>query len=191
MEVLHKTSIRVNNQDDFEHKLINTHLSPLFKNSNLQHEEIIIKAMPISAFLVYNGFNADLDAITIQSRINTLDNLNKPSIQALLTFLRGCMTRILVKYMGNFIPSSVFMEYTPLAASKQGLNKFNTTFPNLCTPRQEPYPSSAPSAAFPDINIHLFQNFLSSLKLPGISPPPTRANGLTEPITEEIYAMYR
>ena len=164
---------------------------PLFKNSNLHHEEIIIKAVPISPFLVYDGLNADLDAIAIYRRIKTLENLNKPAIQALLTFICECTTRQLVDYTGNFIPPSVFVEPSPPAASKGGLNKFNTTLPTLCTPRQEPGPASARPAAFPDINLNLFQHFLSALKLPGISPPPTVTNSPIEPIIEDIYDMCR
>ena len=53
-EVLHKTPIRVPNQDTFERKLINTQAFPLFKNSNLRHDGNILKAMPVSPFLVYD-----------------------------------------------------------------------------------------------------------------------------------------
>ena len=104
---------------------------PLFSNTNLNHEAIILKIVPISAFLVYNGFDADLYAITIYMRIKTLSNLAKPAVQASLTFLPGCMTSRLVNYMGTFIPFSVFMESTPHAARTWGLNKFNITFPTL------------------------------------------------------------
>ena len=78
--------------------------------------------MPISAFIFYNGFNADLDVITIYRRIKTLDNLAKPAIQTLLTFLCGCTTSRLVNDTGTFILSIVFMESTPLVARTWGIN---------------------------------------------------------------------
>ena len=89
---------------------------------------MILKLMPISAFLVYKGFDANLYTITIYRRIKNLENLAKPAIQALLTFLRGCMTRRLVNDTGNFILSSVSMESIPPAVCKWGLNKFSITF---------------------------------------------------------------
>ena len=125
------------------------------------------------------------------TRINTLENLAKPAIQALLTFLRGCITSRLVKDTGTFIPSSVFMGSTPPSDFTWVLNKFNITFPTLCTPDQDPGPDSAQPAVSPDINLNLFQHFLSALKLPGISPPPAITNGPIEPIMEDIYAMFQ
>ena len=53
-EVLHKTPIRVPNQDNFERKLINTQAFPLFKKSNFRHDGNILKAMHVIPFLVYN-----------------------------------------------------------------------------------------------------------------------------------------
>ena len=95
-EVFHETSIRVPDQDAFGHNLNNTHTFTLFKNANLTQEGIFIKLMPISAFLVYDGFDADLEVITIYGHIKNLDNLSEPAVQALLTFLHGCMTSRLV-----------------------------------------------------------------------------------------------
>ena len=133
---------------------------PPFKNSNLTHEGIIIKIIPISAFLVYDGFYADLDIITIYRLIKTLDNVAEPAIQALFTFLRGCITRRLVNDTGNFIPTSVFMYSTPPVARKWGLNKFNITFPTLWYSHQESGPDSDPPASSQDININFFQHSL-------------------------------
>ena len=99
------------------------------------------------------------------------------------------MTRILVNDTGTFIPSSVFMELTTPADRTWGLNKFNTTFPTLCSSHQEPGPASDPPAASPDINLKLFQHFLSNLKLPGLSPSPAIASGSTQPILEDIYSL--
>ena len=95
-EAFHKTSILVPDQYTLVHKLNNNQAFPLFKNANLTHEGIVIKIIPIITFLVYDGFDANLDSITIYRRIKTLDNLTEPSIQVLLTFLRGCMTSRLV-----------------------------------------------------------------------------------------------
>ena len=83
------------------------------------------------------------------------------------------------------------MGSTPPSDFTWVLNKFNITFPTLCTPDQDPGPDSAQPAVSPDINLNLFQHFLSALKLPGISPPPAITNGPIEPIMEDIYAMFQ
>ena len=54
--------------------------SPFF-NTNLTHEGIFINLIPISTLLVYDGFCADLKAMTIYRHIKTLDNLAKLAIQ--------------------------------------------------------------------------------------------------------------
>ena len=176
-EVFRKNSIRVPHQNDFEPKLIHTQSFPPFFNENFTHEGIILKIIPISDFLVYNGFDADLDAINIYRCIKNPYNLAKPAIRALLTFLRGCMTSILVNDTVTFIPSSVFMKSTPPSACKLWLNKLNITFPTVFTPHQEPVPASDPPVASRDNNLNLFQHFLSSLKLPGLSHLPAITNG--------------
>ena len=142
-EVFHKTSIWIPDQDYFEHKLNNTQAFPLKKNANLTHEAIILKIMPISAFRVYDGFDAELDTITIYRRIKNLPDLSELDFQELLTFLRDCMTSRLVNDTGNFIPSSVFMDSTPPAARTWGINKFNINFTTICSSHQEPGPASA------------------------------------------------
>ena len=119
---------------------------------------------------MHNGFNTDLDAINIYKCVKTMDNKNEPATQALLTSLRGCTNIRLVNDMGTFIPSGAIMEATSPAARTWGFNKFNTTFPNLFTLHQYPAPAAATDS--PDININLFQHFLSALKLPGLSPSP-------------------
>ena len=112
------------------------------------------------SFLVYDVFDADLDVITIYRCAKTLDNLDKPSIQALLNLLRGCMTNRLVNDTVTFTPSSVLMESTPNAARMWGLHKVNIIFPTLYSPHQEPGTAPAPHVASSDINLNLYQHFL-------------------------------
>ena len=161
-EVFHKTYIRVPDQDTFEWNLINTQAFPFFKNSNLHHKEIILKAIIISIFLVYDSFNSDLDDITIYKCVKILDNLNEPFIQALITFLRGCITSRLVNDTGTFIPSSVFMEATPPLECTWGLKTFNTTLQTLWTPHQEPVPDLTTPSTSPDI-ILTYSNTFSKI----------------------------
>ena len=81
------------------------------------------------------------------------------------------------------------MESTPPAARMWGLNNFNTTFPTIFTPRQEPGPASDLPSVSSDINLNLFQHFILVLKLPVLTPPPVITNGATETIMEDIYTM--
>ena len=146
--------------------------------------------MPISAFLVYNGFDTDLDSIIIYRCIKTLYNLAKLTVQALLTFLCGCMTSRLVNDTRTFILSSVCMDSTPPASCTLDINKFNITFTTLCSSHQEPGSDLAPPAASSDIKSNLFQHFLSTIKIPGLPPSPAIASGSTEPITEDISSRH-
>ena len=124
-------------------------------------------------------------------RINTLPNLAEPAVQALLTFLRGCITSRLINYTGTFILSRVFMESTPPAARMWGRNKFNIIFPTLCSSHHDLGPDSAPPAASSYIYLNLFQHFLSTFKLPGLSPSTAISRGSTEPIMEDIYSIFQ
>ena len=72
--------------------------------------------MPISAFLFYDVFDVYIYAITIYRPIKTLDNLSKLAVQALLTFLCGCMTSRLENDTGTFILYSIFMDSNPPVA---------------------------------------------------------------------------
>ena len=97
----------------------------------------------------------------------------------------------MVNDTGTFIVSSVFMDSTPTAYLKWGINKFKITFPTLCYSHQDPGPASDPPATSPYINLNLLQHFLSTLKLPGMSPSPAISRGSTELIMEDIYSMFR
>ena len=116
-----------------------------------------------------------------------LDHQDEPATQDLINLLRGCMPGRLVNNTGTFLPSSVLAESTPPTSNTWGIKKLNTASPNLFTPHQDPDSTSA--TASPDININLFQNFLSDLKLPGTLPAPTIATRPTEPIMEKVYEM--
>ena len=133
--------------------------------------------MLISSFLVYDSFDADLDAITIYKRIKTLPDLSKLVAQTLLTFLRGFMTSTMVNDTGTFIPSIVFMDSSPPEARTWGLNKFIKTVTTLCSSHQDPGPDSAPPAASSDINLTRFNTFsqLSSSQGYPLLPPSTAA----------------
>ena len=89
--------------------------------------------MLISSFLDYDGFDVNLDAITIYRRIKILPDLSKPAVQALHTFLRGCMASRMVNGTGTFILSRIFMESILPSVRTWGLNKFNITFTTICS----------------------------------------------------------
>ena len=65
---------------------------PWFKNANLVNNSSFVKIMPIPAFLVYDGFEMDIDAVTVYKCVHALANLDETNMLALLSFLRGCMT---------------------------------------------------------------------------------------------------
>ena len=79
-EFFHKKSIQVPTQEAFDRKIIISQAFTIFKNANVHNEEIILKAMSIGAFLVYYGFNIDLDDITIYKCVKTrITKKNRPT----------------------------------------------------------------------------------------------------------------
>ena len=86
-EVLHKTYTWLPNQEDLDQKIITSQAFQLFKNANVHNEEIILKEIPIGALLVYNGYNTDLESITIYKCVKNLYHQDKPATQALLNLL--------------------------------------------------------------------------------------------------------
>ena len=108
-----------------------------------------------------------------------MDHQDEPDTHSLLTSPRGCMPSRLVNNTGNFIPSSVFMEANPLESHTWVLKKFNINYPNIFTPHQEPAPDPATATATASLGINLnpSKNFVSVLKLPGLSPELAIAKG--------------
>ena len=98
---------------------------PWFKNANLANNSSFIKIMPIPAFLVYDGFEIDIDAVTVYKRVHALANLDEPNMLALSSFLRVCMTIRLKNDVNTDAASQVFMAAPPPTVRGWGVQKLS------------------------------------------------------------------
>jgi len=137
-------------QEDFDTKMDepgNTQY-PWFKTSQLTNTSLFPKIMPIPAFIVYDGFEKDLDAVTVYKRVQALANRDVPSMIALSAFLRGCMTARLKNDTNTYASSQVFMAAPSPAARGWGVQKLISSFPALTRPQMPgPSPSTDPNMA--------------------------------------------
>ena len=87
--------------------------------------------MPIPLFLVYDGSETYLDAVTVCHHVNALDNQEEQHIVALSAFLRECMTSRNQRDSNTYSTSQVFMASSSPAERAQGVQKLLTSFPSL------------------------------------------------------------
>ena len=153
---------------------------PWFKNASLTNNSSFIKIMPIPAFLVYDGFDKDLDAVTVYKRVHALANLEEPNMLALSSFLRGCMTSRLKHDVNTYAASQVFMAAPPPTARSWGVQKLSASFPALA---RAPMPS--PSLGT-DPNAALMAALLKSLQPQELN---AKASALTKPENDDKFGM--
>ena len=130
----------------------NSRVYTMFKHANLTHHFLIIKIMPIPSFLVYDGFETDLDTITVYNHVRALDNQEEPNIVALSAFLQRCMTSRNQRDSNTYSASQVFVASFPPAARVWGVQKLLTSFPAFNTTNEGnempvPGPNTEPNAA--------------------------------------------
>ena len=64
----------------------------MFKNASLTVSFKLPTIIPIPTYLVYDGFEKDLDAVTVYKRVKVLLTTDEPYIASFLSFLRACTT---------------------------------------------------------------------------------------------------
>ena len=133
--VADNNTIKILNNIEFETKrgTKNDENYPMFKNSGLTEEKDITKLMLIPTFLVYDGFEHDLEVLTLYNQVKTLANTGNLDIVALLAFLKGCMVSRTQWDPNTYVPITTFMATAPTSARTWGKNIFITIFPSLNT----------------------------------------------------------
>jgi len=101
------------------------------KRKGCLHKKSGRRPLPIPSFLVYDGFETVINAVTVYHRVSALDNQGEPNIVALSAFLRGCMTSRNQRDYNTYSASQVFMASSPPAARAWGVQKLLTSFPAL------------------------------------------------------------
>ena len=102
---------------------------PMFKNAHVTKEMELMKLMPIPTFLAYNGFEHDLEVLTVYNPVATLGNTGDPYILELLAFLKGCMVSRLLRDPNTYVTTATFMVTASTNAQNWGAVKFKALFP--------------------------------------------------------------
>eukprot|EP00957_Ditylum_brightwellii_P064845 4919553-Ditylum_brightwellii.AAC.1 len=71
---------------------------------------------PLPAFLLYNGFEADLQAEELYEQVLSLNNQAEDYIMHAQNFLRTCLVKRNVNDPKTFVDPAVFMSTAPSAA---------------------------------------------------------------------------
>ena len=180
--------IRIPSENEFNTKILTTSRYPLFRNADVPETVITPKIMPIITFLVYDGFDQDLDAVVVYKRVQNLHNQQDPYVQGVLKYLRGCMTK---RNKGSrdpstYVPENYFMANPHTRAKEWGLHKFHERFPALAPSTGTNTSAQAP----PQANLQLIQSIIQALnpQSAGASAPPTQP-GPTAPNYEDLLGM--
>ena len=180
--------IRVPSEAEFNTKILTNTQFALFKNNDVNARAKVPKLMPIITFLVYDGFDMDLDAVTIYKRVQNLHNQQDPHVQAMLHFLRGCMTK---RYKTNkdpttFVDASYFLANPHPTAREWALRKFHESFPALTqnNPQAASITSQQPS-------FQLIQSLLQALNPQAATATAStlQTQGPVAPKYEELLGM--
>ena len=144
--------------------------------------------MPIIAFLVYDRFDQDLDAIVVYKRVQNLHNKQDPYVQGVLKFLHGCMKKC-NKGSGDpltYVAEQYFTANSHNKAKEWGLHKLHEHFPQLA-----PSASTMPAVQQnPQANLQLIQLIIQALN-PQVaaSSAPVATAGSTAPNYKDLLGM--
>ena len=173
---------------DFENKFLEANGTsyPMFKNANLTVSFPLLKIIPIPAYLVYDGFEKDLDAVTVYKRVKALLTTDDPYIASILSFLRACTTSRNKDDNSTYDSTDTFMAAVPAVANTWGLQKFKTLYPLLCA--RPAAISGAPGGETPSVKF--FETMLQALHNTK-NAKPSEETGPTANNPEDIFGMSR
>jgi hypothetical protein len=127
-----------------------------FKATDLGGEAEVSPAVPVLAFLVYDGFDMDIDPVVIYERIKAIpnhDEVLQATLVLLMPFLFATVVKTTKKDQSIRVPDRVFLtQPTALANSwkKSCLQQIFPTLINRQTPPMTTATASAATATQPD-----------------------------------------
>ena len=134
-----RTQVRIKNLTEAEVEAVfqsGTHKvdAMVQQASNVNGEEIMMKIAPIPAYLVWNGFDKDLDAAMVYERLMDCQHDSEMRTHA-VTFLQSC---IVGRWRDNdekpFLPAEVFYNMLPPEVRIWGVKRFKQLLPTLGQP---------------------------------------------------------
>ena len=93
----------------------------------------LMKIAPIPAYLVFDGFNKDLEAEVVIERLLQVDNQDNDMIMHGPAFTQACLVKHVVNGAKQNLSPSVFMQTQSLQAKTWATTKFKTLVPIAAT----------------------------------------------------------
>ena len=165
---------------------------PLLQRSSITNTVRIMLVAPIPAYLVYDGFNTNLDAAEVYERVISFDSHTTPTYTHLKQFLLCCLSGHNAQDRKPWAPQEHFMQPISLSGRQWASKKFQEVFPALVAAP----PTIIPHGLSPEIAA-LLATALARHNPP--PPPPTHVGeekksedsnmGMSDNELEEMLAM--
>ena len=110
---------------------------PLSQERNATEEHTLVQLVPIPAFLVYDGFDKNLDAAEIYERVLSLDDHQQPVFDHLKKFLRALVVQHNQNSTTPALTPETLMQPMPNEARVWANTRFKTYFPTLVGGQQQ------------------------------------------------------
>jgi hypothetical protein len=119
-----------------------------FNAKDVSWEAAVSPAVPVPAFLVYDGFDADIDPIVIYERVKSIPNheeVLKATLNLLIPFLFATVVKTTKKDKTIRVPDTVFLAQPTALANSWKKSRLAQVFPTLHKTSQ-PTAEAAPAA---------------------------------------------
>ena len=136
---------------------------PLATRNNVTTSEEVMQICPIPAFLVFDGFEVDIDAALILERVLTSAHKDTPMMVHASKFLRCCLSSHNSGDNKPYLQHETLLALPSTAARKWAASRFKECFPSLTT--QQSNQANPNQTNFQNIINPLIQAQLQQLQL--------------------------
>ena len=137
----------------------------------------IMQCAPIPSFLVYDGFNNDLEAEVIYERILSIDNQDLPMIIHCKNFVKACLVQRNIPDPKPHVSPTTFMTTVNISARQWAIEKFKRMLPTISAQTGAP-PAEGTQALLTPATL---ETILRSMAPAGVIPPPADPAATTNP----------
>ncbi len=156
----------------------NSYSHPLLPRNRVDETAWVLPLSPIPAFLVYDGFQGDLDAAEVYERVLSVENHNTPMFRNLKSFLRSSLGGHNVGDVKPYVDPLAFMAQPPPEAKVWATSRFKSHFPTLQPAPPPPPPAAAVGGGNnPPTMAELLAQILPHLNGAGLARPGGRGGG--------------
>ena len=163
---------------------------PLLPRSAVTGSEELIQIAPIPAYLVYDGFEQDLDAACVLERVLSVNPTETDNIKHLKKFLRACLSAHNSADNKPYVSSTVFSATATVPARQWAKQTFERLFPPLAATSSAPPPGG--TNTIPDIAALVAAITAATRAVPPAAPPPATSKTDDKTIAKgELATMLR